>query len=88
MKTVSIPSRRWHENTERELAFPDRWEVDNLTSPGLDKVGLSPAEIKEKIEGVGGSLNAFTAEEATCYYAKIPAKYIIDYLFLLIVPFS
>jgi len=50
MKTVSIPSRRWHENTERELAFPDRWEVDNLTSPGLDKVGLSPAEIKERIE--------------------------------------
>lgn len=31
-------------------------------------------EIKEQIEGVGGSLNAFTAEEATCYYAKIPAK--------------
>lgn len=32
-------------------------------------------EIKEQIEGVGGSLNAFTAEEATCYYAKIPAKH-------------
>jgi len=60
MKTVSIPSRRWHENTERELAFPDRWEVHNLTSPGLDKGGLSPAEIKEKIES---PLEGSTLEE-------------------------
>lgn len=33
-------------------------------------------EIKEKIEGVGGSLNAFTSEEQTCYFAKIPAKHL------------
>ena len=33
-------------------------------------------EIKEKIEGIGGSLNAFTTEEQTCYYAKIPAKHL------------
>ncbi len=33
-------------------------------------------EIKGRIEGVGGSLNAFTAEEQTCYYAKIPARYV------------
>lgn len=32
-------------------------------------------EIKGEIEGVGGTLNAFTAEELTCYYAKIPARY-------------
>lgn len=32
--------------------------------------------IKELIEGVGGSLNAFTSEEYTCYYAKIPAKHL------------
>ncbi len=32
--------------------------------------------IKERIEGVGGSLNAFTTEEQTCYYAKIPSKHI------------
>jgi nickel-dependent lactate racemase len=50
MKTVSIPSRRWYENRERELAFPDRWEVDYLASPGFDKPGLSPGAIKEKIE--------------------------------------
>jgi len=33
-------------------------------------------EIKEKIEGVGGALNAFTSEEYTCYYAKIPTKHL------------
>jgi len=33
-------------------------------------------EIKEKIEGIGGTLNAFTSEEQTCYYAKIPAKHL------------
>lgn len=31
-------------------------------------------EIKESVEGVGGSLNAFTSEENTCYYAKFPAR--------------
>jgi len=33
-------------------------------------------EIKEKIEGVGGALNAFTSEEYTCYFAKIPAQHL------------
>lgn len=28
-------------------------------------------EISEEIEGLGGYLNAFTAEENTCYYAKV-----------------
>lgn len=32
-------------------------------------------EIKGSIEGVGGNLNAFTGEEQTCYYAKVPAKH-------------
>jgi len=36
----------------------------------------SCSAIKELIEGVGGSLNAFTAEEYTCYYAKIPSKHL------------
>ncbi len=35
----------------------------------------SCAQIKELIEGVGGALNAFTSEEKTCYYAKIPARH-------------
>ncbi len=33
-------------------------------------------EIKETVEGVGGSLNAFTSEEQTCFYAKIPSKFL------------
>src|ERR1700691_3617107 len=32
-------------------------------------------EIKQLIEGVGGNLNAFTAEEETCYHAKVPASH-------------
>ncbi|MEW6170228.1 MAG: pitrilysin family protein, partial [Candidatus Omnitrophota bacterium] len=37
---------------------------------------FSISEIKESIEGVGGSLNGFTSEEFTCYFVKIPAKYL------------
>lgn len=33
-------------------------------------------QIKEAIEGVGGSLNGFTAEEVTCYLAKIVGKHL------------
>lgn len=33
-------------------------------------------QIKESIEGLGGMLNAFTAEEFTCYLTKIPAKHL------------
>ena len=33
-------------------------------------------EIKKAIEGVGGYLNAFTAEEFTCYMAKVTPKYL------------
>lgn len=32
-------------------------------------------EIKQQIEGVGGSLNAFTSEECTCYFAKTPSQH-------------
>ena len=32
--------------------------------------------LKQAIEGIGGSLNGFTAEEFTCYLAKIPAAYL------------
>jgi lactate racemase len=50
MKTISVPSQRWYKNRERELTFPDRWEVDYLTSPGFDKPGLSPDKVKDKVE--------------------------------------
>lgn len=49
MQTVSIPSRLWYENTERLLTFPERWDVDNLTSPGFEKPGLTPEEIRGRI---------------------------------------
>lgn len=31
----------------------------------------TPQQIKQEVEGVGGSMNAFTGEEATCYFAKL-----------------
>ena len=37
---------------------------------------FSGREIKETIEGVGGSLNGFTSEELTCYLAKILNKHL------------
>ena len=33
-------------------------------------------QIKEAIEGIGGSLNGFTAEEVTCYLAKVVGKHL------------
>ncbi len=33
-------------------------------------------EISEAVEGVGGYLNAFTAEEMTCYYARVSATHL------------
>lgn len=33
-------------------------------------------QIKELIEGVGGSLNAMTAQEYTCYFVKVPSKFL------------
>ena len=50
MKKISLPSRLWYENTERELTFPGRWQVDNLTPCGFDKPDLSRGQIKEKVD--------------------------------------
>lgn len=48
--------------------------LEHISFKGSQKYNCD--EIKEKIEGIGGSLNAFTTEEQTCYYAKIPANHI------------
>jgi predicted Zn-dependent peptidase len=32
-------------------------------------------QLKQAIEGVGGSLNGFTAEEFTCYVARVPRRF-------------
>lgn len=31
--------------------------------------------LKQRIEGIGGSINAFTAEELTCFMAKVPRQH-------------
>lgn len=43
--------------------------IEHLLFKGTRK--RSALEIKEEIEGGGGSLNGFTAEEFTCFYAKV-----------------
>lgn len=56
MQTVKVPSRLWYGNEERELFFPAAWQVDNLTTPGLEKPALSPQQIAELIDHPQGSL--------------------------------
>lgn len=47
--------------------------LEHMVFKGTKK--YSCQKIKESIEGVGGSFNGFTAEEATCYLVKIPHRY-------------
>lgn len=47
--------------------------LEHILFKGSQKYSCS--QIKESIEGVGGTLNAFTSEEQTCYYAKVPTKH-------------
>ena len=48
--------------------------LEHILFKGSQK--YSCTAIKELIEGVGGALNAFTSEEQTCYFAKIPTKHL------------
>jgi len=48
--------------------------LEHLVFRGTQK--RTARQIKESIEGLGGMLNAFTAEEFTCYFVKIPAKHL------------
>lgn len=56
MHNVSLPTRLWYDNLEREIYFPDHWAFDNLTSPGLEKPGMDQEhiayEIGHPVEGV------------------------------------
>ncbi|MFA5320114.1 MAG: pitrilysin family protein [Candidatus Omnitrophota bacterium] len=45
--------------------------LEHMLFKGSSK--YSCREIKESIEGQGGSLNGFTSEEVTCYLVKVPA---------------
>jgi predicted Zn-dependent peptidase len=58
-----------HENTENKGISH---YLEHMLFKGTKKYSLH--QIKESIEGVGGSLNAFTGEESTCYLAKLPAS--------------
>ena len=44
----------------------------------------SSRQIKKEVEGVGGMLNAFTGEESTCYFAKLPADHFAKALDVLV----
>ena len=48
--------------------------LEHLLFKGTQK--RSYYQIKEEIEGRGGSLNAFTAEEATCYLARVMSQHL------------
>lgn len=49
MIKISVPSKLWYENQERELLFPDHWQIDDLYPPGFAKTPLSASLIREKI---------------------------------------
>jgi len=48
--------------------------VEHILFKGTKK--RTSNQIKEEIEGVGGMFNAFTSEEATCYWIKILDEYL------------
>ena len=47
--------------------------VEHLVFKGTRR--RSCEALKQGVEGVGGTLNGFTAEEFTCYMAKVPHRY-------------
>jgi predicted Zn-dependent peptidase len=47
--------------------------LEHLLFKGSKRYSCS--QIKESIEGIGGTLNAFTSEELTCVLAKVPAEH-------------
>jgi predicted Zn-dependent peptidase len=65
-------------NVGSRFESPQIWGIshflEHLVFKGTKKYTCQ--QIKESIEGVGGSFNGFTSEEATCYLVKIPAPYL------------
>ena len=47
--------------------------IEHMLFKGTEK--RSAKRIMQEIEGVGGDMNAYTAEERTCYYATASAEY-------------
>jgi len=52
--------------------------LEHLLFKGTEK--RTCEELKQSIEGIGGSLNGFTAQELTCYLARVPGKYLASAL--------
>ncbi len=48
--------------------------IEHMAFKGSQKYSCD--QIKQLVEGVGGSLNAFTGEEETCFYAKVPSVHL------------
>lgn len=78
--TCSMPSRRsvslgiWIKTGGRYETRANKGishVLEHMLFKGSSK--YSCRQIKESVEGAGGSLNGFTSEEATCYLVKIPA---------------
>ncbi len=56
--------------------------LEHLVFKGTRRRSLQ--ELREAIEGRGGAMNAFTAEEVTCYTAKVPSQRAIETLDVLL----
>lgn len=61
-------------NDEKEKELGISHFIEHMVFEGTKKRGSS-REIANVIEGVGGELNAYTSNERTCYYAKVPGKH-------------
>src|ERR687891_1298999 len=62
----------WVENGSRHEAARENGIshfIEHLLFKGTDR--RTAAQIAEEMDAVGGVLNAFTAKEHTCYYAKV-----------------
>lgn len=70
--TRSVSLGIWVENGSRHETRPQNGIshfIEHLFFKGTEK--RSAARIAEEMDSVGGVLNAFTAKEYTCYYAKV-----------------
>src|SRR3982751_1391358 len=70
--TRSVSLGIWVENGSRHEARPQNGIshfIEHLFFKGTER--RSAARIAEEMDSVGGVLNAFTAKEYTCYYAKV-----------------
>ena len=61
-------------NNEKESELGISHFIEHMVFEATKKRGSS-REIANQIEGIGGELNAYTSNERTCYYAKVPKKY-------------